>query len=975
MMRCLLLTCSIIFFFSYSCFSQEYSYTHYDIGDGLAGSTVYCITQDKDGFIWMGTETGVSRFDGTHFRNFTTSDGLRDIEILQMFGDSKGRVWMAPFRNSVCYYYKGRIFTQDNDSLLSRIHLRENIEHFAEDAQGNILLQEKTALYWITPKGTLRRYDSIGKEAIRGSVSVCRSLSGHFQVEFDGRIVDLSDKGFSPLLTIVFPQVHQNFIDMSPSWAVWKETPLKNIIRSFITHKTIVRQIDYYRFRHISFSLIDDSLLFDNETLGTTEYNLHTGRTQKFLPGKDVSRVFRDMSGNLWFSTLGYGIFRLNSDEFRTIKLPTPIAPITAVCSIRRLDDELLVGNNHNYLFRLSLPELSVRSRRALKLDSKNQILYVDTLDKDKIIFGSDYGMSLCNRNFVFSGKMSMGVKAVFEKNNKELLIGTSWGAAFFDKFSFRVTDTLLRQRTTSVYWRNDTSYIGTLNGLYFVTANKPIFFPGKKVPFLRKRISAITGSPDGILWIASYDGGIIGYKGDSIVAAITKKQGLTSDICRNLSIHDNILWVGTDKGLNKVELNKPGYPVTRYTSNDGLGSDIINIVYADSSTVYVGTPVGLSYFDESKADVSEQCLLHLLAVINGGVDKITDTSHLRLSWKESGIRLEFAGISYRSVGNITYRYRLLGLDSGWKDTKETYLEYPTLPSGNYIFELQAINKFGIQSRLISLRFTVTTPFWHTVWFYSLLVAAFLSLTWLVVSLRIRSIHRRQGEKEQLTQRMAELEHKALQSQMNPHFIFNCLNSIQQYIFIQDVFAANKYLTGFARLIRATLHNSTQAFIPLADEIGYLSDYLSLEKLRFKDKMDYTIRADPGMDMDALLIPPMLLQPFVENSMRHGLRHKTTGKGSIRIDMQQTAEGLIVTIEDNGIGRQQAARYKTSEHIEYQSRGMSMTADRIRIMNSIYGGNIRTEITDLGDEQGQPSGTRVVLHFPLFHDLIQKNTP
>src|SRR5262245_12726551 len=112
---------------------EDYSYEHYDIADGLAGSTVYCITQDKDGFIWTGTETGVSRFDGTHFRTFTTRDGLPDVEVLEMFGDSRGRVWMAPFRRSVCYYYRGKIYNQDNDSLLSRVRLRARVEHFAED--------------------------------------------------------------------------------------------------------------------------------------------------------------------------------------------------------------------------------------------------------------------------------------------------------------------------------------------------------------------------------------------------------------------------------------------------------------------------------------------------------------------------------------------------------------------------------------------------------------------------------------------------------------------------------------------------------------------------------------------------------------------------------------------------------------------------------------------------------------------------
>src|SRR5258708_997172 len=145
---------------SYRPLAQEYGYAHYGITDGLAGSTVYCITQDRDGFIWVGTETGVSRFDGTSCRNFTTRDGLPDLEVLQIFGDSKGRVWMAPFRKSVCYYYQGRIHNEQNDPLLANIRLKQNVESFAEDSHGDILIQERTALHLVRAEGSLVRYDS-----------------------------------------------------------------------------------------------------------------------------------------------------------------------------------------------------------------------------------------------------------------------------------------------------------------------------------------------------------------------------------------------------------------------------------------------------------------------------------------------------------------------------------------------------------------------------------------------------------------------------------------------------------------------------------------------------------------------------------------------------------------------------------------------------------------------------------------------
>jgi LytS/YehU family sensor histidine kinase len=206
---------------------------------------------------------------------------------------------------------------------------------------------------------------------------------------------------------------------------------------------------------------------------------------------------------------------------------------------------------------------------------------------------------------------------------------------------------------------------------------------------------------------------------------------------------------------------------------------------------------------------------------------------------------------------------------------------------------------------------------------------------------------------------------------MNPHFIFSCLSSIQQLIFEKDESLANKYIVGLARLIRATLNNSSKPLISVQEEINYLSTYLTLEKLRFKEKMNFSIEVAPEIDQAATLIPPMLTQPYAENSMRHGLRHKTDGNGYIRVELDIVGENLVVSIRDNGIGREKAAHYKTREHIEYQSKGMVLTTDRIRMINAVYEKRIEVQVIDLL-EDGQPAGTLVILTLPLFHKTTQK---
>jgi ligand-binding sensor domain-containing protein len=967
-----LVTIPLLLLFSYSAFAQEFSYTHYDITEGLAGSIVYCITQDKDGFIWVGTETGVSRFDGTHFINFTTTDGLPDIEVLQIFGDSRGRVWMAPFRKSVCYYYKGKIYNQDNDPILRRFKLKGNIEGFAEDARGNILIQERTALHLVSPDGVTRDFDSIDSRPIRECVSTCRSASGHFLVQEGQAIWAFSGDRFSFFHANDLKDCNPLYIAMNAQWVVTRETNRRCAIKTVDGRRIIYMPFDNKRYKHISYSLID-SLVYFNEFFGATEYNVNTGQKKLFLPGIQVSRAFRDQDGSLWFTTLGHGIFRLNSDEFRTITLQTGSELQTSVHSITKAGHNLWLGNDHNQIFKLSLPDYKIVKTSTSRQDSRTRILFIDKAENNDMINVEDNGMSETHQDISLVRVLATTAKSVVRKNKDELLFSANWGAGLFNLHSFRFTDTIWRGRCTTIFFLDGITYIGTLDGLYQINRDKSVVFLGAKIPFLRKRISSITVSSDHTLWVASFDdAGVLGIRDGTVAATITKKQGLSSDICRTLLVDKDILWVGTDKGLNKIKLNEPGYPVDRYIANDGLASDMINTLFVDSGMIYVGTPKGLTYFDESKVNVSEECRLYLLSAINAGRNRIDDSTGLSLSYKQNSIRLEFSCISFRSVGNISYHYRLLGLGDNWKTTKDSYLEYPTLPPGKYEFQLLAINKFGIRSKLLSFPFEVATPFWRTFWFYGLLMACFLALVWLLFSMRIRTIRRRQEERDQVSQRMTELEHKALQAQMNPHFIFNCLNSIQQYIFAQDIFAANKYITGFAKLIRATLNNSTRTFIPLSEEIDYLTAYLSLEKLRFKDKMDYFIDVDSMIDRYSVLIPPMLIQPYVENSMRHGLRHKTEGRGYIRIKLTQMNNQLVVIVEDNGIGRERAARYKTGEHIEYQSKGMTLTADRIRMMNAGNEERITVEVIDLKDAEDRAAGTRVIISFPLFHTTPEK---
>jgi len=978
MKHTLLLTLSAVVLLAYSSSCQEYSYTRYDVKDGLAGSNVYCITQDKEGFLWMGTDGGLSRFDGVHFKNFTLEDGLPDIEVLQIFADSKERIWMGPFSKSICYYAAGRIHNQENDRQLAQFHLLGNIHSFAEDKYGNILMAGKRAIHLFTVDGQVREYDSIdGRPIDCGAISA--GPDGNFLIECRNDIYHLADGQFSLFMTLPMDHWYSDwpgslYFALNRRMIMWRKSLFTYSLRSFQTDRTV----DFFfegAANHVSFSLVGDSLAYRNQPDGTTEFNTGTGATRKFNLGVHISRTFRDDEGNTWFTSLGQGIFRLNSDELKNINLS--IAPSTQYVPhvIVKIDSDLWVGCNNNGLLRFSLPSMKKKAAFTPDQSQIDDLQFIGKEKNGKMLIGTT------TRLYDFFFKKPIDLHKVFTikegilKNDSELVTAGAFGIFTIDINDLHVKDTLFRDRATTIRYIDGSLYIGTINGLYVLRKDRSIEYWGDSHPNLRKRISAIQSSPDGVIWIATYGDGISAYKDGKLSAIVTRKQGLSSDICRTIRLDGNILWVGTDKGLNKVDISKPGYLITTYTADDGLGSDIINTIFTDSPMVYVGTPAGLSFFNPTLVDRSARCRLALTGLVSSGKDRLRDTAVLHLPYSQNNIRFEFAGISYKSAGNIQYRYRLLGLDTFWQTTRESFLDYPTLPSGDYALQLYAVNKFGTLSPTKTIHFSVETPFWKTAWFELIVLVSFLALTWLFISLRIKHIRRQQSEEELLVRRMTDLEHTALQAQMNPHFIFNCLNSIQQYIFDQDILAANKYITGFARLIRATLHNSTKDLIPLEDELEYLSTYLSLEKLRFKEKMSYTIEAAPDLSVDGgYWVPPMIIQPYVENCMRHGLRHRKMAGGYIRISVREENGKLAVVVEDNGIGREKAASYKTREHIEYQSKGMSLTADRIRLINSTHEENIEVEIIDLKDAQGVAAGTRVVIKFPKFDLTYQENT-
>ena len=950
-------------------FCQEYSYTHYDSRDGLGSSTVYCMTQDQEGFLWFGTETGVTRFDGTNFKSFTKEDGLPDNDIIQVFADSKGRVWLAPFKKTVCYYYKGVIHNSTNDTLLQKLRIHDNVVRFAEDGAGNILLQEVSRLHLISTNGQITTFTTNGNRPWIYITQIGNRKAGGFWVMEDGNIYKFQNNRFTLWKTVSFVYDHIHFANASIHQdklfyrygldlvSVWSLEDRQGGPRHYNKKYEIVNSaiIDS---RYAAACTLEGAFVYDLNAVDSIQHH---------LPGVAVSNVFKDSEGSWWFTTMGKGVYRLNSSVALNVQLAERRIVKYRIGSLVVSKELKQAHSTINLVQKYASSNGKWEGQTPFTWFNHLPIFTLITLKDNSVVIGTAFFLEKLSPglNTLAAEYTPVAIKAMCVHRNT-IIAATDKSVLSLDQGNLKILDTIMPERATCVFSNDETIYIGTLNGLYQLLPGKKLVNLGEKIKLLQGRITDVKEDANGVVWVATAGDGLVGYQPNEPLRVFSRHNGLSSNICRTLFYEHGHLWVGTDKGVNRISVLNPGFPIQKYTISDGLASDIIDVIYATNKKIFIGTPEGITFFDEEKMTSESRCDLRFTNIAVAGRNYYQGNAPVQIAHANNSIQFNYVGISYKSGGDVRYRYRLLGLDSMWRETRETLLNYPALPSGDYQLQLQATNKFDVSSPVVTFGFTIQKLLYEETWFKVLMALLFLAVTGVIVLLIIRRIRKREREKTATSKRIYELEQLSRKAQMNPHFIFNSLNSIQQYVMDADVAGANKFISGFSRLIRQTLDFSSRPEISLEEELDYLTNYLEIEKTRLEDTFSWVVNMENGVEPTLYYIPPMILQPFVENSVRHGLRFRKDKKGVVTITVKRESDHLVCILEDNGIGRKAAMQYKSVSPINYQSKGLSLTADRIAMYNLEHEQKIYMKIDDLEDNFHNSLGTRVTIYFPVF---------
>jgi ligand-binding sensor domain-containing protein len=696
--------------------------------------------QDADGFMWFGTETGASRFDGTQFKTFTMEDGLPDNAILRIFADSRGRVWMMPFKNSICYYYKGRIHTQQNDSLLAQIHLTDLAMGCVETSTGDIIIIDKKMIWSLTASNKVVKYLCPRKTNCYLTKLVKQDANEMLLMDEQQVYATKDFRQFQYLYNLPPKQAGEGQALITRNLVCWYSSANKLHVQSF-------RYKLEYDVPIASLNTIvkwNDSLVCLNTIRGSFVFNILTRKiTEQFLTNKNVSNCFTDMEGGVWYSTLNDGVYRLRSRKVKNFRTLGADMQNFHVFELQQDKNAILAGTDMGLLQLETDPSgEGLRLEKKFNVPLSKPVKSVIVRDDLRLV-ASGPSVFVSSKNFPLRSAMHFGaIKQMDFLNNDELVLATSGGLLLLDFPSLNCTKMLMEGRCTSLLIRNDSIYFGTLTGLLLRKPDGNIVDMSDQIPFLKgRKITAIREAEDGAIWVTAF-GGIVEIRNNRMGKVFGRASGLSSDDCRTLAIDINCIWVGTDKGLDRISTN-PGGSILHYSTADGLGSNMINALLVSGKYLYAGTPEGISYFNKHTMTSNSRCDLRLLQVSIDGEPKGKAASY-SLDYNKRNFRLDYVGISYGSDGDIEYTYRLRGLDTTWHTTRQTSLDFIALPAGDYHLELFATNKFGMVSELLGIGIFIKTPFWKTAWFVALSAALLIALTWLLVTQRNESVPKKE---------------------------------------------------------------------------------------------------------------------------------------------------------------------------------------------------------------------------------------
>ncbi len=967
--------------------AQQYNFKNYSVESGLPYVQIFAMYQDSKGYLWSGGYGGASKFNGKIFQNYSPKNGLANhyvnaiiedqfhlitvgtIDGLSVIDKVKGKISNYYIKDglpsnhitSFCLDPRIGLWTGTNNGLCIWDGKKVIAVPFFKNYNISCLqYSEKHGVLVGTSKGLYRQVgDYKNFRLVIDSVnitSISESKEDHeiFAGTDNGLHVLNLERNYSHVFHVSNGLVDENITSVlcQKNGTVWigSKTGLISFNGKDFSYYTIGFDNNS---NHIRSLLIDyeDNLwigthsgLYKYRGKGFTVYDRLNGLGSAF-----IYQISRDKNQNLWFGTELNGVFKFSNGFFK------------------------------NYSVKQGLPD--------------NKVAAILPMDDGSVWFGSDKGISVfknekietlfSNSNF----KQETPINCFYKDSRNVIWVGGQNGLCSIKKNGNAYTIAYYKLPAKSVekagyqVWsiiedNNGFIWAGTyLAGLFKLEGNE---FKQQKITSPEPVTTALDLCKDqyGNIYVATLNGVLMFNPDKHSYKIISEKEGLSSELVYAIGItRDNkYLWAGTNQGVNRIDVKKLQYDfidILKYGKAEGFSGVESNThgIYEDAdSSIWFGTVNGLIKYSPKEFIENDNLSKTTITTIKLAYTDTLLASGSVLPYSLNNISFYFDGICLTAPEKVLYTYKLENYDKEWSPPSDVNnTKYDNLPPGKYTFKVKSCNNEGIWNiEPVEFVFSIKSPFYKTWWFIlaCILLASALVIT--IFRLRVMQIKRKQQlEFEQMVE-ISKAELKALRAQMNPHFVFNSLNSIQHYILNSKGDEAAKYLNKFAKLIRIILNNSEKPIVTINEEIEALGLYLELEKMRFDNKFDYEFTVDSSIDGDYDEIPPMLIQPYLENAILHGINPKE-GNGHLHIYIKVVNQFIKISVTDDGIGREKArAIHSLQPAARHKSLGMKITKDRVRILNTLHQSSLNVNIIDLYNDKNEPIGTRVDLFIPYI---------
>ena len=931
---------------------------------------------DRRGYTWFSSAAGVSCYNGYEFTNYDVDDGLSDRTAIRSYEDYKGRMWFTSISGRLSIYDNGKMQAYKYNDVISPYLNKDRLASIHLDSSDVLHIGTyKSGYITVSPTGQLKKiitdsiHKGIGIVWVNDSVPLCftdgsDSYLGHIAI-FSKKIekkLELNleqERGpgiFSKTIrciTLADKSLLLSFEDL-----LIKIAPNGESITQRFSENIISILQDSYG--GIWVSVRGSGVYHHPEGL------LSTGKAVKYLED-NVSSIEEDLERGIWLTTTNNSVYYLPTPYISSVRVDQVFekSPYSRdrIEATNYLDGEVYLLSKRGILM-YSDSQLAKtvdlqqnfneknRTFSSIYPSPKDQSLWIGSYQEIQRLRGSELQMIGYHNSCPDYGSVNDILYNFRQKN-----FWATKGNVLI-KMSDNGVDTCIEGFSNILRCLHEdddgTLWIGATDGLW-TYKNEKITYLGEADTLLKDVILEIRAF-GGSLWMHNSVYGLVrlNHAGESSIIASDYRS---FQLAHAFYIRDSSLWFISNGYLNKLSLDDKSEAVTiqelKLPTAIWKGTKDMIVDWQDHLTIAGGNRIYQFQF-LPEFNSTPEIPLHISHLkINNSDTNLQDEYTLR--YNQNHLAIKYVAITNLEAKDTKYKYRIKDVDPGWIETYDRQVQYTYLPAGTHVFEVYAKPLNGPwTSKPVRLTFAIGLPYWKTWWFISLCIMAGILAVTAAVRYRFKQLRRR----NQLEMALNESQQQAFSARMNPHFIFNALNSIKTYVLENDVISSNDYIARFGKLMRQILDQSQYTLVPLVDELAALDNYVNLELMRGKGKFTYEQHIDPSIDLEKARVPSLLLQPLIENAIWHGVMPMDR-PGIVRLRINMVQDHIECIIEDNGVGREQS---KTENH---NSASTSMLDKRLKLINARFKTNIKVQFADLTDDNGNATGTRVIIPLPL----------